>query len=345
MKSRFVFIFIYCLLIKHIYSQEKIGNWQLGISGRLTIDILANKKTCLWYNWRFAVSTSAAYLTKVHVDWNYMPSAHLDLVLMQGGIGTKDVDELRAGLKKSFSRQPNGFVCLTIHPVQVGLINKSNSTDRNSYIGKPLYYFSDFTYPALQNPFHSSLSMGTTFALNLQRQRIQRIGICNVSVQNIQITYANDGPPFAFKGLFGDRKDRWFTGDGVFNYYNNKWAINNLEAAYHKFTGWSANSFEASTDLGFTEVSYADTTQNKFITSLISFRALSTFNAINPGSDFGFSINSFRNSFGFGVNIYDTYISDVQHLIHFSRYFAHHVSPNPWKIGITAYGQQLYQPK
>lgn len=335
-----IIVFMLSLIpVNSLYPQVSKKNAQIGIATRLTVDLLYAKNHTMWFNWRIAISGSGIYPIQLSTDKYYQPSLHLDAVIMKGGIGTNDVDALRN--HKISSRKANGFLIATIIPFQFGYSEIDQESNNSSLKGKPLYYFSDFTFPSLVNSYKSSVSLGSSFSYNMHSRKMQRISDFNVSFRNLTVQYLNDGPPFSLNGLLGDKKDRWFTGAGIINYFNADWYLNNLELAYHKFTGWNDNSYETSVALGLTEVCYQDNQEYKFSTSLFSLRALHANTTANSSESVRFT-NS-RSSFtgGFGINIYDEYFMDFQHLIHFKKYYAHHISPNPPKWGATVYGQML----
>lgn len=321
MKNRILLIFLALFYTQLIFGQNISNNYNLGVGSKLTIEILYNKQSKIWFNWRLAMSFNSSYL----LSDTYLPTFNIDWVLMQGGIGTNDVDFVRQ--KKFFQSPVQHFLAFTFHPLQFGKI----SNDNHTFIGKPLYYFSDFTYPILINPFKGSISMGTSLIWNFHERKLQRVGVLNISYVNFQILYANDGGSdiTTLFGLLGDKEDRWFTGTTILNYYHNKYNFNSIEISYHKFTGWAKNSFDVSCDLGLTETSYNDSKQNKYNTSLLSLKVLCTPNIINNHGILG----------GFGINFYDVHTLDFQHKIHLNKYYSYHASPNPTKIGIALYGQ------
>ncbi len=313
-----------------LISQAAIKPFQYGFGGRLTIDLLAlpKDKTKFWLNWRLAFTAGAAYDFQCQTNNHYRPSAHVDIVFMQGGNGTKDLDQLRGGFKKLLNRKRSNFFFVgTLHPFQYGATYIENREGTRLFQQKPLYYFSDFTYPVLTNPFANSYALGTSFVYNYNANDWQRASSFYFSIQHVQFIYVNDGPPFALGGFLGDRKDRWFTGDGILSYYNNNGKVggfDNFEIVYHKFTGYRTECYETSRDLMFTEVSYDENHKDeyKYNSGSLSIRGFNT-----------------KNNFGVGLIIHDIFTKDIQHLIHYNRYFPHHISPNPTKFGIVVYGQ------
>jgi hypothetical protein len=320
-----VFFSIFLLLQSLCNAQTTSTGLQIGAGFRVTMESLYTKKSGFWLNWKIAASGSASYLIKTGGDNYYYPSLHTDLVLLQGGGSTADVDQVRIGLRKLFAGPRTNFLFIaTLHPISYGWLNiEAGESNRFSFKNKPLYYFSDFTYPSLSNPFFTSFSIGTSFVYSARAKSWQRVGSIYGSYQNFQAIYVNDGPPFGKWKILGDGFDRGFTGDGMVSYYNDRWQINTLEATYHRYTGYKKDCYETSRDLMLTEVLYPDTDeeQYKYNTGSFYFRGFST-----------------KNYSGFGLVFHDLYPNDIQHLIHYGRYFPYHLSPNPAKVGFAVYG-------
>jgi hypothetical protein len=328
MKNNLILIFLF-LFYKNLLSQAPLDKLEYGVGCRLTIDFLYSNKTTskIWINWKLAISQGVAYNINYSSVNYYRPNIHIDYSIMQGGCGTNDLDQQRVGLKDIFKRKFSGFLALTITPIQYANNFCTDITNEN-YYKKPLYYFDDVTYPVLTNPFNTSFSVGTTFLYNFDAKAWQRIGNIFLSHLNYQVVYSNDGPPFGIIGILADAKDRWFTGQGLINYYNSKLSpsFDNFELTYHKFTGWSKNSYEISRDLGLTEVEYKTEEQNKYNKGKYELRATNSINC-----------------YGIGISFYDNYYYDMQHGIHYNKYYAHHISPYPYQYGITTFGQLNYQ--
>ncbi len=306
-------------------------NFNCGVGMRLSVDLLWTKKCKNFNNYKLALSMGSAYNFIIKNKIYTRPTIHLDWVFLKGGIGSKEFNLANRTTRNK--KNCNSFIAGSLQFLSIGYMGNVGSQS-SSYIGKPLYYFSDFTFPVLTNPFNSSVSLGTTYSFNFNEKKIQHIGSISGSILNSTLIYCNDGPPFVYKKILCDGKDRWFTGDGIFNFYDNRRFFNNFEIAYHKFTGWNKLSYETSVDLYLTEVDYKDSTQNLYNMGLISFRLLSN----NSNSNL-YSYSKHNYNTGIGLNIYDWYGPDIQHLIHFKGYYAHHVSPNPKRIGIVGYGQ------
>ena len=123
----------------------------------------------------------------------------------------------------------------------------------------------------------------------------------------------------------GDGYDRYHTGGGLLSYNGPKnTALNTIEIAYHKFTGFSQSAFEASNLLFLAYMDYHDPEQQYFNRSQY---------------DFSFS-NPFR---GYGLNVqwYNSVSADLQHDIHTGVLDTYHMVPYtpPYiTIGLTYYG-------
>jgi hypothetical protein len=143
------------------------------------------------------------------------------------------------------------------------------------------------------NPYRSSIGLSSIFAMT--NRSIQHIGSLHVKLQNINIGYFNDGPPFSYLNI-SDGKDRWWTGGGFIEYFDAK-SQQILTFNFERFTGYSLNAFEISNLLLMNETIYQ---------SNESFR--------NIGS---LSIQyTDKNGISGNITFIGDYIFDVQNLIH-----------------------------
>ena len=193
------------------------------------------------------------------------------------------------------------------------------TADRNI----PLYYFANFSYPSLQNPYNSSLSLGTNLIFtNDKKKQKQRVGFLNIHIDRFQVSYYNDG---AWGPLpVADAFDRYHTGGGLISYHGKSYTeLNLIEVAFHKFTGYTQNAFELSNKLDLSFVSYRQPEQKYYNKSLW------TVNLANPVK-------------GYGINLrqYNDIKTDAQHRIHWSIINAYHMSPYEDYIAIS--GQYYY---
>lgn len=176
----------------------------------------------------------------------------------------------------------------------------------------PLYYFSNFAYPALQNPYTYSLSVGTNFIFSTDKLKTsQRVGFFNLHVNRFQVSYFNDGGTPFDEIYLGDSKDRFYTGGAVFSYHGPSYtALHLVELSFHKFTGYTKNAFEVSNKLDFAYVNYNNKEEKYYNKSLWSL------NISNPELGYGIHLNR-----------YNCTNWDVQHLIHFSIFNSYHLVP------------------
>ncbi len=176
----------------------------------------------------------------------------------------------------------------------------------------PLYYFSNFTNPALQNPYDYSISAGTNFIVSSDKLRSsQRVGFLNAHVNRVQVSYYNDGGTPFDEAYLGDSKDRFYTGGALVSYQGDtKMGVNLVELSFQKFTGYTKNAFEVSNNLDLAFVEYNKPEEQYFNKSLWSLHIS------NPEKGIGISINRYN---------YTDW--DIQHLIHFSTFNAYHLVP------------------
>ncbi|MGC4103419.1 polymorphic toxin type 23 domain-containing protein [Ferruginibacter sp.] len=239
------------------------------------------------------------------IDNNIYPTFNTELQIYNNGLGSSKPGKKKPGVNLDL------VTALTLTAGVKDFLQQSRAQlfrDRNV----PLYYFADFGLPALQNPFAYSFSIGTNLIFNNDKDKaFQRTGFLNFHFNRFQISYSNDGG-VPLSGIYlGDRKDRFYTGDVLFSYHGKPYtAVNLVELSYHKFTGYTLNSFEASNQFDFAYVNYKKTAQRFYNKSLF------VLNVANPVK-------------GYGVNVklYNKTKWDVQHLIHWSIYNSYHIVP------------------
>jgi hypothetical protein len=192
------------------------------------------------------------------------------------------------------------------------LTNDSLPAIINSNRNVPLYYFSNFAQPSLQNPYNYSLSVGTNFVFSTNRYKSsQRLGFLNLHAMNFQISYYNDGGTPVSDMHIGDVKDRFYTGGALLSYQGKPFtAIPQVELSFNKFTGYTLNAFEVSNRLDLAFVNYNNREEKYFNKSLWSL------NISNPEKGMGIQLNK-----------YNSTPWDVQHLIHFSIFNSYHLVP------------------
>jgi hypothetical protein len=239
------------------------------------------------------------------VDNNIYPTLNTELQLYNNGIGSGKPGKTRPGINLDF------VAALTLTAGIKDFLQQDRLQlfmERNV----PLYYFADFGLPALQNPFAYSFSIGTNFIFNNDPdKKMQRTGFVNFHFSRFQISYYNDGGVPLSDIYLGDRKDRYYTGSALLSYHGKPYtALNLVELSYHKFTGYTQNSFEASNQFDFAFVNYKKTAQRFYNKSLI------TLNLANPVKGYGLS-----------TKLYNKTKWDVQHLIHWSIFNSYHIVP------------------
>jgi hypothetical protein len=244
------------------------------------------------------------------------PTVNAELQFYTGGFGTQ---KPLAHKKKSTL---DFIVALTVTGGYKNLFrfeNESKLADRNV----PLYYFSNFSFPSLLNPFDNSLSLGTNLVWSTNKSKVfQRVGFLNLHpFRSFQISYYNDGPPFDILGL-GDKKDRFYTGGGILSYHGAKHtAVNLVEFGYHKFSGYSKGSYEVANRLQHAYVSYKDDTQRFFNRSIWSLTVA------NPNQHWGVNLREYNNT-----------KHDIQHLIHWNGYYPFHLVTHPKTVSVAGVG-------
>jgi hypothetical protein len=287
---------------KRVYSNSQLS-FQYGFSVKGLVEFNLTKK---YHQAVFRLCTDFGLGSNVLARALYF-SINTELQLYNGGLGSKrrDVDE-----KPGFTLDIiNAFTLTT------GLRNYLThdslphilKTDRNV----PLYYFSNFSYPALQNPYSYSISAGTDFIFSTDRFKAsQRVGFLNLHLHTLQVSYYNDGG-FPLALTLGDGKDRFYSGGAVISYHgNSNKGVNLAELSFNKFTGYTKNAFEVSNKLNLAFVNYNNTEQKYYNKSLWSL------NIANPEQGFGININRYN---------YTNW--DIQDLIHFSTFNSYHLVP------------------
>ena len=241
------------------------------------------------------------------VNSGVFPSINLELRLYSGGLGSR----------RRVWYPPSPF---NIDLISAFTITKSLNKERRltnplpvGSVFQPLYYFSDFIYPALQNPYEYSLSLGTNLIWRFEGGKSpvrQRLGFSNLHLNRLQVSYYNDGTPFAGIGL-GDGKDRYYTGGAVISYSSSSTnEFNLVEVSYQKFTGYTLNAFETGNKLDIAFLNYSDPTQHTYNKSVWSINAW-----------------SYKNGYNISLKDYNRLRLDAQHLIHTKRYNSFHMVP------------------
>lgn len=255
-----------------------------------------------WLTWRIGLSAGAGGF--LGENWCY-PSFHTDIMLYNGGIGSK----------KPGDRQDHGISIelLVAYTVTAGFTNRMNATHklRPGQRNYPLYYFNTFTFQPLQNPYNWSLSWGGNiiFTPSRKKDKFQKVGFLNAHFDRVQISYANDGPPFFLP--FGDKFDRFHTGGGFISLHgDDDWMLNLVEVGFNKFTGYSKNAYELSNKIGNGYIYYKDESQQYYNKSRFYFNFANT-----------------ARRYGASLNIYNAPSLDIQHRIHLNSFYPLHMVP------------------
>lgn len=264
----------------------------------------------------FRIGADAGIASTFIDNWLY-PSLNLEFQFYNGGLGTRNRDGHKYGADFEF---------LPAFTLTAGWPNRlKGKPGDNRYVG--LYYFSNFARPALQNPYEHSISIGTLWSLTTDTaKQNQRIGFLDFNFAGgAQFSYYNDGAlPFTQTGL-GDGDDRYHTGGGMLSYNGPKnTVLNTIEIAYHKFTGFSQSSFEASNKLFLAYMDYHDPEQQYF-----------------NRSQFDFSLSNPFRGYGLDLQWYNSVKWDLQHDIHTGVLDTYHMVPYtpPYlTLGLSYYG-------
>ena len=284
---------------KDIVTVHSSSGTQYGYALKMQAEIGGKKN---WLNFRIGISAGAgAFLGE---NWCY-PSFHTEVMLYNGGIGSK-----KPGDK---SDHGVGFEFLVSYTLTAGLENRMRLSQklRPGNRNYPLYYFSNFTFQPLQNPYNWSISWGGNliFTLSRSHNKFQQVGFANVHLDRIQFSYINDGPPFS--PPFGDKFDRFHTGGGFISLHgDDDWPANLFEMGFNKFTGYSNNAYELSNKIGTNYVYYHDEKQHYYNKSRFYFNFANT-----------------AKRYGVSLNLYNYPRLDVQHKIHLNSFYPLHMVP------------------
>lgn len=285
---------------KKIYSHNQLG-FQYGFSLKGILELPLSKEQPPF----FRICCDLGLGSNILARGLYF-SINTEVQLYNGGLGTK---------RRKENPSPRYTIdIINAFSLTAGYNNHLNKDSLHRLNGRniPLYYFSNFTYPALQNPYDYSVTAGTNFIFSLDKHKTrQRVGFLNFHINRFQLSYYNDGGAPFDASYLGDNKDRYYSGGALFSFHGKYSGFLNLvELSYTKFTGYTKDAFEVSNklDLGF--VNYNHTEQKYYNKSLWSI-AIS-----NPDKGFGLYINRYN---------YTPW--DMQHLIHFSIFNPYHLVP------------------
>ncbi len=241
----------------------------------------------------------ANYVPLAKNDFGILPSVHVGVLFYNKGI-------LGSNLNTNYYRT-TFFDFFANATVTSGFKNNVTPLElEHRFV--PLYHFSDFVANPLQNTFDYSLSLGSNWLMNPDRNRAsQTVGFINLNIsRRAQISYYNDGGPIL--SYLGDREDRFYTGGLVVSaHFNRKVYLDLIEVSFHKFTGWQEYAVDTADKLQLDHIPYKN------------------------GDAFGFNqqqwklnIVSYQQGYGAYVTIYDLDIIDLQDFLHFNSDFPYH---------------------
>jgi len=165
---------------------------------------------------------------------------------------------------------------------------------------------------------------GRSFLLySILQKKTQRIGFLDINaLGGAQFAYYNDGS-VPFKQLYlGDGDDRYQTGGGLLSYNGpQNTFVNDLELAYHKYTGFSQSAFEAANKLYLAYNDYHLTDQIEF-----------------NRSQYDLTLANPYRGYALQVQWYNSVGADLQHDIHTAVLDAYHLvpyQPDYWTVGFS----------
>jgi hypothetical protein len=296
-----------CFIVCGLYhTQEKSSdNFQFGATIKASINFGNNKDGTKKFKNEpvlfFRISTSFG-VANTWLSKSFYPSLNTEIQIYNGGLGSNNV--------KGYSE--NKIILDAVFALTL-----TSGFDYNPDTNNPLKYFSDFAIPSLNNPYSVSASLGTNLIFTTEKNReTQRVGFAGVNVKGVQAFTYNDGS-FLARMFLGDGEDRYYTGGGGLSYntaWNDKKATKEvaLELSYHKFTGYTDDTFQLGYDIGASLVTYKNEEQYGYNKSL--WKAGAMYRVDNVG-------------YGVSINQYNYPKWDEQHLIHWLTYCPYHFVP------------------
>jgi hypothetical protein len=243
----------------------------------------------------------------------FYPSVNVEWQIYYRGLGTRSG---APGAKKNFT---SDIMIAATATAGINYLVPKMTNEELSWRNKPLYYFTEFVHPALENPYRYSMSVGTNvmFALDPGKKTVQRIGFVNAHIGAFQFNYYNDGGGFQDIGI-GDGEDRYFTGGGFAAVnLNAKNDLNQFSISYHKFSGFQEEAFDLAGNMNLMFVNYYKTDQGHYNKSFWSFSA----GDVSRGVSAFFRINNPYNRWDF-QNMIHYSGNDAYHQIPYSRHYS-----------------------
>lgn len=316
---------IECAAQQKLHTKNNSFSLQTGFSIKASVELgFNNKKTKPGEPFKIGftedpkpiirISTNAGVGSSFATDWLY-PTFNLEVDLYNGGLGSSSTKNVFKSFKD--------LDIVAALSVTAGTKNKLVTSQQAALLQRniPLYYFSDMVYPALQNPFSFSSTIGTNiiFTPVNKKKKNQRVGFFNLHFNRVQVSYFNDGGAPMSDLYLGDREDKNYTGGVTFSYHGpTQNAISLVEITYQKFTGYTKNAFEISNHMLLNFMTYHKREQSRYNKSLISL------SAGNPTRGWQGKISS-----------YNSVKYDLQHAIHWGLYNTFHMVPYKPAIAIS----------
>jgi hypothetical protein len=313
MRVGILFLVLFCVVEARAQSKVKTGSnvyqLQAGVSLKATLEFGFIKQHP---NPILRLSADAGVGSVFINSWLY-PSVNEELEFYDGGLGSNN----RGRFLSHFGLDAITALTVTLGWPAVFANKNIDLADRNI----PLYYFSDFVYPALQNPFDYSMSIGTNIILTTDAgKKNQRVGFLNLHADRFQVCYYNDGGTPMQQTYLGDRSDRYYTGAGILSLDLPRNAtVSSLTLAYYKFTGYTINAFELSNQLYLSYMNYHDPSQKYYNKSVWSFTA-----------------SSLKAGVTVSAKSYNVIVLDMQDYIHSAIFNTFHVVPYPPYFALSA---------
>ena len=251
---------------------------------------------------KFRLSATAGvahYIPVFNNDVGVLPTAHIGVLFYNKGM-------LGSNLNTNYYRTIffDFFANATITGGYNNIVEISELNNRRV----PLHHFADFTANPLQNTFDYSISFGSNWLMNPDKNRAsQTVGFFNLNVARyVQLAYYNDGGPVL--DYLGDKEDRYYTGGLTLTvHFENKYHVNAIALSFHKFTGWQQYAVDAADKLQLDHIPYKNKDAFGFNQQQWTLRML-----------------SFRQGYAAYVTFYDINALDVQDFIHATTDFPYH---------------------
>ncbi len=298
---------LFSLLCYHfqVYSQTNVSEQvseklHYGIAGKLSVEFQSFRP-----KFKMSVAAGIGYDIKTG-DLSVFPTLHAGMILFNTGMVGSKLNEPHYRVRSNFFYSLLGSIKL----------DKRSYSYEERYV--PFYHFSDFAANPLQNPYKTSIALGSLWA-SLEKGIRQKIGVFNLNAfGRIQLHYYNDGGP-VLSG-FGDKRDRYYTGGLLVSYHGDRHSfVDLIELSYHKYTGYTKNAFDVGELLQIDFLVYSDKEQFAYNQQRWKINATNT--------ESGFALN---------FSLYDRNRLDFQDRLHFLTNVPYH--PDYFKRYRLAYG-------